>query len=283
VKPRTVVPLTVVLTLVGCQEPLKEAQRIEEPRVLGVRIATASDRASLERGESAELRVLLAGPEGPLQARLAYELCEAADSAHGVPFCAADVLAQGTGDVDGAPIPFDVPATTPEGAHLALLGVACPEGEPKLDENPSDSGCSGGAEALRWSFDAWIASADFANQNPDLSELRVAIGDSIIPLDALDAPPSCDADAPEVAADVTHELEIALGAGARESGESLQLSHFSTSGLFERQYSFIDPDEALETSVEWRAPSAGNAAKQYLVLRDGRGGVSFASFSLCAR
>ncbi len=282
-KRRTLAPLTIVLTLVGCQEPLKDAQRIEEPRVLGVRVATASNGASLEPGQSAELQVLLAGPEGPLHARLAYELCEAADSAHGVPFCAGDVVSQSTVDVDGAPIAFDVPASTPEGAHLAFLGVVCPEGEPELHEDPSDSGCSDGTEALRLSFDAWTAGADFANQNPDLSELRVTLGNTTIPLDALDASPSCDANAPEVAAEVNHELEIVLGAGARESGEQLQLSHFSTSGLFERQYSFVEPEEAPETSVAWRAPSAGTAAKQYLVLRDSRGGVSFASFSVCAR
>ena len=146
-----------------------------------------------------------------------------------------------------------------------------------------DSDCTGGAEALRFSFDAWTTAADFVNQNPDLSELRVVVDGTAIPLDELDAPPSCDSDAPEVAAEVSHHVELVLGAGAREPGESLQLSHFSTSGLFERHYSFVEPDEAPETSLEWDAPSAGTAVKQYLVLRDGRGGVSFASFSVCAR
>jgi hypothetical protein len=270
-------------TLLACQEPLKDAQRIEEPRVLGVRVATVSDRASLDPGQSAELLVLLAGPDGPLNARLAYQICEAADSGHGVPFCAANVLAEGTVDVDGEPLALEVPASTPEGAHLALLGVACPEGEPMLREDPLDSGCTDGATALRWSFDAWTSAADFTNRNPDLSELSVVIDGTSIPLDALEDTPSCDADVPEVSADVTHEMEIALGAEAREPGESLQLSNFSTSGLFERQYSFVEPEEAPEASVEWRAPGAGTATKQYLVLRDGRGGVSFASFSVCAR
>ncbi len=281
-KHHTIVTLPLLFALVACQEPLKDAQTIEEPRVLGVRVATESNHASLDPGQTAELQVLVAGPEGPLHARLAYKACEAADSVHGVPYCEGNVLSEGTVDVNGTPLTFDVPASTGDGVHLALLGVACPQSEPSLGEDSLDGDCEGAEPPLRWSFDAWTASSDFVNRNPDLSELRIAVGGAVIPLDVLDASPSCD-DAPEVAADTTHLLEVALGAGAREAGEDLQLSHFATGGKLERQYSFVSPDEALEASLEWRSPRPGTAVKHYLVLRDGRGGVSFASFSLCAR
>src|SRR5690606_34965138 len=136
--------------------PLKDAQRIEEPRLLGVRVTTEDGQASLVPGERASLQVLLAGPTGPLPARLAFTLCEAADSAHGVPFCEGDTLASDTVDLDGSPIAFDVPASARQGAHLLLLGVVCVEGEPAPFEDPSSANCRGGGAALRSSFDVWV-------------------------------------------------------------------------------------------------------------------------------
>jgi hypothetical protein len=78
-----------------------------------------------------------------------------------------------------------------------------------------------------------------------------------------------------------HELTIELGESARELGESIQLSHFSTAGLLDRPFTFFDLDQPLATSIEWDAPTASRPVKHYLVIRDGRGGVSFASFSVC--
>jgi hypothetical protein len=275
--------LSFVALLSGCEDPLKEAQVLEEARAIGVRVATSDGQASLVSGQSAELEVLLAGPEGPVQARLAYVLCQAAPADHGVPSCAAEAFAAASVDLDGTPVAFDVPASLADGARLALLGTACLQGEPELGADPLDWTCSDGESPLRLSFDAWAANADFSNANPDLAELAVSIGGNLVPLDDPHAPAGCEAGVPEVSANATYGVQITLGAGAREAGESLQLSHFSSRGLFERQFSFVGSDGEAATALTWRAPEPGAAAKSYLVVRDGRGGVSWVSFSVCAR
>jgi hypothetical protein len=270
---------TLLLLLSGCQDPLKEAQRLESPRILGVRVAGEGDRASLDPGRTAQLSLLLAGPEGPLAARLAYRFCVAIDSNRGVPSCGAPPFVEGTTDLNGAPIALDVTAGLAPGLRLALLGVACTDGEPALTADPRDWGCSA-SEPLRLSFDAWTTAAEVSQHHPDLSALSVTLDGARVALEAPELPPSCD-DGVIAAAPVTnHRIELELGAGAREAGESLQLSHFSTRGAYERQFSF--PDD-VSARLDWRAPDPGEAAKHYLVVRDGRGGVSWASFSACAR
>jgi hypothetical protein len=235
--------------------------------------------------------VLLAGPEGTLEARLAYRLCEAEDTIRGVPTCHNTPFAEGTTALDGAAVPFDVPGSVAADQPLVLLGVACIESEPRLADEPLGYRCSGSDEPLRVSFDA-TSSGSFANRNPDLSGLRVAIDGSDVPLADVAAEPSCSDETHEVSRGESHLVELRVGNRARETlgatgsagAETLQLSHFSTRGTFERQFSFIDPRaRGTRSSLEWRAPARRGPVKQYLVVRDERGGVSWASVHLCVR
>jgi len=272
-----------LLPLAACEAPLKAAQLLEEARILGVRIVSEDGQASLERGQSALLDVLVAGPAGTLDAQLAYELCVAAESQRGVPFCEAGAFAKGTAALSGAPLAVEIPATTPPGAALALLGVACLSGEPQLGDGPLDWSCSGGEAPLRLSFDAQLSTTEFSNLSPDLSQLELTVEDVMIPLDDVRAPATCEDDAAAVAASTTHRVEMNLGAGARdEASETLQVSLFSTSGVFEHHYRFVEPGQSPSVSLDWKAAGPG-PVKQYVVVRDGRGGVSWASFSFCAR
>lgn len=282
--------LLLLLPLWSCADPLKEAQTLEEPRVLGVRVATATEQASPQAGESAAFEVLLAGPEGTLDARLAYQWCAAESSTRGVPFCAAPAFSEATVDLNGAAIPVALPSDLAGGAQLALLAVACLTSEPQLTGAPLAWSCAGPDRPLRFSFDLRLSDASFTNQNPDLSALTVSVDGQDLPLDELRARASCDAAAPVLAAGTVHQLTVALGANAREpldfeqaAGEPLQLSHFSTGGSFERQYSFIEGAQQSQATLSWRAPAADTAVKQYLVVRDGRGGVTWASWSFCTR
>lgn len=269
-----------LLLLAGCEDPLKTAQVLEEPRILGVRLAGPDDRATLEPGQTATLEVLLAGPEGRVGARLAYRLCEAAASERGVPYCEAEPFAEATVDLDGTPLAIDVPVELEPAARLALLGIACLEGEPQLAADPLDWSCDGGDAGLRFSFDAESSSNKAGNLNPDLSELTLSL--SGIALSPATAPAACERGTAVLLADATHDVRITLGEGAREAQEALQLSHFSSRGRFERQYSFVAADQAPEVKLTWQAPAAGTALQQYLVVRDGRGGASWLAFNVCA-
>lgn len=278
-----------VLGVSACADPLKPAQLLEEPRVLGVRVAGADGQTSLNPGQSATFEVLLAGPQPSLEARLAYQWCRAAGSTRGVPFCEAAPFAQDTTDLDQSAISFPLPSDLDAGAHLALLGVACLASEPELADSPLDWRCADQQTPLRFSFDARASDEHSTNENPDLSGLTLAIDGSDVPLDSPDAPGGCDAGSPVLAAGASHRVELRLGARARELGdatsasESLQLSHFTTSGAFERQYSFVEGDQPCEATLSWRAPAGETDVKQYLVVRDSRGGVSWVSWSLCTR
>lgn len=273
------------LALLGaCEDPLKQAQLLEEPRVLGVRVATRGDYASLLPGEPASLQVLLAGPDGGVSGRLAYRLCEAADSVRGVPYCAAAPFVEDSVDLDGAAFEAPLPDALEPDARLALLGAVCLTGEPELTDDAAASRCSDGTEPLRFSFDARVGGDDFANLNPELSALQVLVGDVPVPLDAVGAPATCDAAAPSVDAGAAHGIVLELGDGARDDdAESLQLSHFATAGEYARTFSFVEPGKALRARVEWQPPAAETPVKHYVVVRDGRGGVSWATFSLCVR
>lgn len=268
--------------LLGCEDPLKPAQRIDEPRVLAARVSTATGDASLVPGEPAEVEALLAGPEGPLVARLAYRVCVAAESQRGVPYCAGDAIAAGTTDPGAGAVAFDVPATLVGGVRLALLGAACLDGEPELGDAPLGWSCSSGAEPLGFTFDAYtLASAPQAN--PDLAGLSVKVAQTGVELSPASTAAACDVGAAELAAGETHVVELDLGEAAREPDETLQLSHFSTRGDFERHFSFVEPQAEPRVSLTWKAPSEAGPVKQYLVVRDGHGGVSWATWNYCVR
>lgn len=273
--------LGLALTTLACEDALEPAQRIDQPRMLGVRVSTERGEASLVAGEAASLEFLLAGPDGPQPARIAYRFCEAASSERGVPYCEQEPWAEGVADVADGPVALDVPAALGPGVRLALLGVACVEGEPTLAETALDYGCSGETDPLRFSFDAWTLE-DAPQLNPDLTGLVVTLADQSVELSGADVTATCDEVVPVLAAARSHTLTIELGASAITTNE-LQISLFSTRGKLERQFSFVAVEQEPRVVLTWQAPPEAGPVKQYLVARDGVGGVSWATWNVCVR
>lgn len=270
-----------VLMTLACEDALEPAQRIDQPRVLGARVSTERGEASLVPGEAASLEFLLAGPDGPQPARIAYRLCEAVSSERGVPYCEHEPWAEGITDVADGPVAVDVPAALGPGIRLALLGLACAEGEPTLAEAALDYGCSAEADPLRFSFDAWTLE-DTPQLNPDLTGLVVTLGDESVEPSGADVAPTCDDVTPALGAAQSHTLAVELGAAAITKNE-LQISHFSTRGKLERQFSFVAAEQEPRVVLTWQAPPDAGTVKQYLVVRDGLGGVSWATWNVCVR
>ncbi len=267
---------------VACGEPMKKAQEIEEPRTLAVQIEGQDGSATPAPGDDATLRVLFAGPSGPQRVNVAYKICESADSARGVPYCVGEVYEEGSQDgVDSLlEVAFSVPESAADETRIAVLGVACETGEPTLAEDPDDFHCSGGETPLAFSFDAYLGGAE-ENENPDLSGILIEIDGREVTLEGADEPPSCDESVAMVDAEKSLVVTVEYGSDAREEDEWLQVSHFATKGEYERQYTILEPDERLATEIEWESSKAG-ASKHYVVVRDGLGGVSFVTFSVCA-
>lgn len=269
------------LVQVACGDPLKRAQIIEEPRTLAVQIESDSGTATPAAGEEATARMVFAGQEGPQEVNVAYRICEAADSARGVPYCSGPVYEEGTlENVDSfAEVFFVVPEGTKAGTRFAVLGVACPSSAPSLAEEPDDWSCDGFESPLSFSFDAWVE-GDEPNQNPDISELEVRIDGALVELQGVDVAPTCADDVVRVKEGKKAKVTFDYGPLARESDEWLQVSHFTTGGEYERQFTIIEPDEKLSTELEWEAGGV-EPVKHYVVARDGLGGVGFATFSVC--
>lgn len=268
--------------LLACGDPLKDAQNLDEPRVLGVRIDGGAGSSRVTPGVDLQVDLLLAGPAGPVEAEVAFAVCVGAPSDRGVPTCAGDPFLEGTALSSDLPISVEVPSGVEEGARVIVLGVACRDSGPTLSDDPLDWACATGDAPLRFSFESSVASQDETYRNPDLSEIDVAVSGTPLEPDGPNAAPTCDAAAITVAADQKHEVRIDLGSASTETGEGLQVSHFSTSGEFERQFTFLDAGQTA-FSLAFEAGSADEAAKQYLVVRDAYGGVSWVSFGFCQR
>lgn len=272
--------------LPSCGDPIKFAQDLDEARVLGVRVEGERGFASAQPGEELSVALLVAGPDGPLMTEVAIVVCEAADSARGVPFCEGEEYARQTTDEDAAlELSLDVPKQAKNEQRLAVLGVACERGTPEIAADPLDFSCTEDeARPLRFSFDAQVLNAP-ENKNPDLSRMLVSFDGEEVELEAISQQPDC-AEAIEVSAEGVYQVEMNLGEEARqqELTETLQLSHFSTAGRYERHFSVLYPEpEPSETVLEWEASSEPGPVKHYLVVRDDGGGVSWTSWSVCVR
>lgn len=265
-------------TLMACGDPLKFPQDLEETRVIGVQVQSDSGYGWPGADESAEVRILVAGPDGPAQIETAYQVCLAPATSRGVPYCAGSALATGqTPRSDDVSFSFEGQAGLLPEQRVVLLGVGCESGHPKQQRSPEDWACSNGSSALRFSYETEAASVQ--NKNPELGRTVISYDEVEVEFEATNAAPSCSG--PRILTEQSALIQLKLDTRAAEAEEVLQLSHFSSRGRFERQYTILDVDADLSVELEWTAPDQPGAVKSYLVVRDSRGGTSWLSWSLC--
>ena len=129
------------------------------------------------------------------------------------------------------------------------------------------------------------------NHNPALESLSLTVAGGAaqpVPVDGQGAPPS-------VAAGASVTLRAAWKDGSAESypvfdvarralvdhREALRLSWYATGGAFEHDRTGRGEDETVSyTDNAWVAPDAAGPIHLWTVLRDSRGGVDFASFTI---
>ncbi len=288
-QPSSAIALLATLLCAACGDPLKEAQKLENPRVLGVRVESASGLATPDPGEQVSVQVLVAGTNGPEIATFEYRFCPAIDSARGVPICAGTPF--GEGILEGASeqhADIQIPYDAEPGQRLALLAAGCVDGTPSLPEDPLDWSCSSAEAPLSVSFDAFLApDAESANRNPDLDMSEIEVDGTSVTYESPNDLPTCN-DVPTVKSEETVKVHLRLSEEASEHvpgalREELQISHFANEGLYERQYSFLVPGEEVAVSLDWEAPPSAGPVKHYVVVRDDRGGVSWRTFSVCVQ
>ncbi len=269
------------LNTIACGDPLKYPQDLDEARILGVRVATEGGLAWPGRGDVGHVSILTAGPSGPVDLRGAYQSCVALKSSWGVPQCSETMLAEGEFPASSNPgFEFDGVALG-EDERVAIIGVLCESGDPMLDGPSEDWGCSDASRALRFSFESGSSAID--NTIPTLDGTRISYdGDPIelVEQDMESELPSCD-DAYRLEPGKTIEVRIELAPEVRDEGEVLQISHYSTAGRFERQFSILDPDEDLLVDLEFVTNEETGPLRSYLVVRDEAGGTNWITWDAC--
>lgn len=267
----------------GCGDPLLERQTIEELRVLGARYEPDGDtgRATPLAGERGRVRWLVATPTGPAETAFALVACSAAERARGVPACDGPPAAEEYGSSEEPSVAFEVPSA----ARVLAAGVLCSTGDAWIGGGPAHGRClDPAAQEELASYEIQVASsAASIHRHPDLDGLDLRLEGE--PWNAEDTP------CVPVGRDARVSLELPLEARElRPSGdptgpyETLQLSHLSTAGRFDRAFTVFAGDATeLRAELLWRAPAEPGIAHVYLVARDLRGGVSWVTRQICVR
>jgi hypothetical protein len=281
--------LLIVTFLAGCGDPLSPPWLIDKPRVLGARVEAMDEpqRSWLRPGEAADVKWVVAAPDGAPPLRWAFALCMPDPRGNcGVP------LQTMTGD--GTPeLSFTVPPAGTLGAapKLVLAGVFCAGGAPSLAMGAP--ACEGMAVPTVVTLPVPLDRGVDTNHSPSLAAAAFTVDGQPWP--------TGDGCAVKVAADgKEHPVAMTL-AGQRETyqstanaegvpvtkRETIQLSHFTTTGKLERQISFLDDDrDPSDVSVKWTPPAAaelpaGGLVRFFFVARDLRGGLDWQTRSLC--
>lgn len=279
------------------------ASLVNDRRILAVRAEPPEARPS----GSATFTALVVGPDGTeLSPSLSWSLCLAPK-----PLDENNVVASactGNGDVmdvgDGPSVSAPIPSNA-----CALFGPDPPPqmmGLPPL--RPRDPDITGGyyqplrltegdvtGFALeRITCDLARAGADLAvqygmtyhaNQNPTLTPVVASIDGKLVALDSLPAGQTIEFSVGWLPSSVESfpVFDVAAAALVTQK-ETMRVSWFSASGAFTHEVTGTsDGDNATVTGNSWIAPATPGPAQLWVVLRDSRGGVDFASYALTVR
>ncbi len=283
--------LCLCLLLLGCSEGVSEASLITYVRVLGVRVEVNDDpeRATPSIDEDTTARVLVMGPDGAAEVSYAMDVCAALPANGALPACASGSLF-----ASASVEPVSEPMLHWSGLsrdqigdanELLLRGTICEQGTPALDPTRPGECSDPTFNGVSFVQRVTLLDADQApNQHPTLAAARLRFDDAAWDSEGCSA--SVERDGKE------HALSISLHDANREAvddtAETLLLSWFINVGELDQHFSVLeseqDQDEPL--SVTWTAPRADDDIMQdvatvTLVLRDQRGGITWAQRQIC--
>ncbi|MGC4093472.1 MAG: hypothetical protein QM756_37360 [Polyangiaceae bacterium] len=296
---RYTVYLPLLLTLVGCGDPIKRVDLIEEPRVLAARseVVGAPERSTPNPGETLRVTWLVAAPDGDQPTGFALAACSIPKFTRGVIECSEAPFASDVSDASGEnpSFEFSVPADLDSEAQprLGVLGKLCPNGTGQIDV---DRASCDGAE-LPVSLDMFLAGAETTNLNPGIPSDAIALDGAEWAAASVTNGACSGLGMTEVSLGAgQHQIQIALPESTREAllthssadaaRESVRISHFVSAGELERPFSEILPsDAAVTTSLSWKPPKTaapgGQLVRFWFVVRDLRGGADFTERALC--
>lgn len=286
----------------GCVPDLGQpTSLVKERRILAVKTDPAESRPA----QPVSYTALVVSPSGTESApSLKWALCMTPKPLDENNIVAAACLGDSGVQAVGGPSPSTM-AQTP-GKACQLFGPDPPPQEPgKPPLRPRDPDISGGYfQPMRLSDGSVTgfaleritcnlasAGADIAlafaqryvaNTNPQLLPLSAAVAGEPRALDALHAGEVIDFDVSWPADTVeTFPVYDIVGQALVDHRESMRVSWFATDGSFAHERTGRDEgDLATDTSNRWTAPSSPGVVHLWVVLRDSRGGVDYASYDL---
>jgi len=298
----TAAALAAALLVAGCKPDFGQPPSlVSGPRLL----AFKGEPAEVRPGDTVAVTPLAVSPMGTdAQPMIDWALCLTPKPLDENNVVAGDCLADGDGVMpigSGPTVSAEVPLDA-----CALFGPdppPQPPGEPPL--RPRDPDVSGGYYQPVRARDAGLTgfglervtcnlaqagaqiSVDFAmryhaNANPTLLPLAASIGGQPVSLGAIPINAKVDFNAswPSESAE-TYPVYDIVGQQLVDHRESLRVSWFATAGSFEHDTSGRDEnDAATSTDDVWTAPATPGLVHLWLVLRDSRGGVDFASYDV---
>lgn len=300
----------------GCQKELTPGWLIGTPRVLGARVEIPDDptRASPRPGEAFTVRWHMAFAETDEPVSWALLACDLGESHTGTQICGNEPLglAIQTEGITGAAPTLDLVAPD-EVVPLLVAGVICVNGTPTLNSATLSASCEGeGATETVVSYVVTMSdSRETDNHQPTFEGGAITLNDTgwdeqvenvFVENCATEEDPAW----PVITrGDGTQEIKVSFDDAQRETyevmrgdppqptqvRESWQLSSFATSFDLERQYSYVEGDEAPvdRITLDWKPPknedipAGGRFVRFYFVLRDGRGGEAWTTRALCVK
>ena len=299
---------TALLVLLGvapvsCRPDLGDRESlVTRTQVLAVR----GDPPEVKPGEIARYSLLVATPDGPsLEPAASWAFCATpkllTENGAASAACLKDgvlPLAEGTPSIE-APMPSDACALFGPQVSSADLRPRDPDVtggfyQPLRVElgAPDGNVTAFGLERIACALTNAAAdvTADFGarytpNENPRLDPLTATIAGAPVALDAIPrgAKITFRTSWPESSAERYVVYDLA-SRSLVERRETMRVSWYATAGTFENDRTGRAEDE-LESFTEnvWTAPAEARDLHLFLVLRDARGGVAFATHTLTVR
>lgn len=265
-------------------------------RILAVRAVPAE----APPGTSVTYTPLVASPSGPASPAIAWDFCVAP-----LPLTEDNVVSNaclGSGSLVAAGVGPSATAATPK-TGCTLFGPDTPPGTGFRPADPDPTGgyyqplraeLTGAVTAFALArIQCNLANADAAqatafaaayhpNQNPSLLPLVATVGGATTSFDAIPAGATVKFIAGWAAADAeTFAYFDPTSQTLTQQRESMQVAWYVTAGSLETESTGrASTDLATTTTNAWTAPSSPSRSFLFVVLRDSRGGVDFASAEL---
>ncbi len=285
-----------VLLLSACGDDFAASWLLEEPRVVGaeLEVVGSPERPIPARGESVDVRWVVAAADLDDDFTWVAGACEAQPSPVGRPICAGEpffVAGSETPTTEAPTFRIEVPLEIDAENEVLMLGVLCPQGIPNAQLGNSrelniNTVCTEGqGQILLQSIRTHVDTENISPVWPDPAifvDGQVWRGDECFEVSAASTVEITLGEFPESMRETYLRTTNDIPPREVELREVLLVSHLITHGELSRQFSAIDGESEIRP-IEWEAPDIppSEPVRVVLGLRDQRSGADFIERTLC--